>query len=207
MNYNTLRSTFLKQQYFSVQQIRLIENDFRLWNLHERKKQWYLRQITKWWYIFSEAYVDETILCSIANHIYSPSYISMEFALRHYNLIPEGVFMKTSITTKKSQILSWDLGSFKYNSIKPSLFWGYHLEKNNLWKQYLLADIEKAICDFLYLKNHYNNEAELHEWRIDTDELHEQIDRKKLIEYALRFKSRALLKRVQLFISYFKSHA
>ena len=40
----------------------------------------------------------EARLC--ANHIYGPSYVSFQWALRHYGMIPEQVFLMTSATTK-----------------------------------------------------------------------------------------------------------
>gem|GEM_PF-3896001 len=39
----------------------------------------------------------------LANHILGPSYLSMENAFAHNGLIPEKVFVVTSITTKTSR--------------------------------------------------------------------------------------------------------
>ena len=39
----------------------------------------------------------------IANHIYGPSYVSMESALRYYGLIPESVYLTRSMTLKRSK--------------------------------------------------------------------------------------------------------
>lgn len=39
----------------------------------------------------------------IANHIYGPSYVSMESALCYYGLIPESVYIMRSMTTKHSK--------------------------------------------------------------------------------------------------------
>ena len=38
-----------------------------------------------------------------ANHIYGPSYVSLQWALRWYGLIPERVYTMTSVTTKRSR--------------------------------------------------------------------------------------------------------
>ena len=38
----------------------------------------------------------------IANHLYGPSYVSMQYALRYYGLIPERVHTTTSLTFKAS---------------------------------------------------------------------------------------------------------
>ena len=39
----------------------------------------------------------------IANHLYAPSYISMQTALRYYGLIPEAVYTTQSMTLKHSR--------------------------------------------------------------------------------------------------------
>ena len=36
----------------------------------------------------------------LANHIYGPSYVSMQTALRYYGLIPEAVYSVQSMTTR-----------------------------------------------------------------------------------------------------------
>ena len=48
----------------------------------------------------------------IANHIYGPSYVSMESALRHYGLIPESVYAVKSMTTKRSRSFENAIGRF-----------------------------------------------------------------------------------------------
>ena len=39
-----------------------------------------------------------------ANHIYGPSYVSFQWALSYYGMIPERVFLMTSATTKLSKL-------------------------------------------------------------------------------------------------------
>lgn len=50
----------------------------------------------------------------MANHIYGPSYVSMESALRYYGLIPETVHTIRSITTKRSRDFNNAIGRFEY---------------------------------------------------------------------------------------------
>ena len=57
-----------------------------------------------------------------ANHIYGPSYVSLQWALRWYGLIPERVFTMTSITTKRTREFENSLGRFTYYQVKPSYF-------------------------------------------------------------------------------------
>ena len=82
-----------------------------------------------------------------ANHIYGPSYVSLQWALRWYGLIPERVYTMTSITTKRSREFENDLGRFTYRQVKPNYFpIGIRsVEENGV--NCLMATPEKALCD------------------------------------------------------------
>lgn len=84
-----------------------------------------------------------------ANHIYGPSYVSLQWALRWYGLIPERVFTMTSITTKRTRMFENSFGRFTYYQVKPDYF---HIgirsvEENGL--NCLMASPEKALCDMI----------------------------------------------------------
>ena len=82
-----------------------------------------------------------------ANHIYGPSYVSLQWALRWYGLIPERVYTMTSITTKRSREFENELGRFTYRQVKPNYFpIGIRsVEENDV--NCLMASPEKALCD------------------------------------------------------------
>lgn len=85
----------------------------------------------------------------IANHIYGPSYVSMETALRHYGLIPETVYLTRSITTKHSRTFDNSLGRFEYIQCpKESFSIGIRQEINGN-SAFLIASPEKALCDLI----------------------------------------------------------
>src|SRR5580692_8559792 len=50
----------------------------------------------------------------LAQHIYGPSYISLESALSFHRLIPEAVYTVTSATAKRSKEFRTPLGVFSY---------------------------------------------------------------------------------------------
>jgi predicted transcriptional regulator of viral defense system len=87
----------------------------------------------------------------IANQLYVPSYVSMEYALGLYGLIPERVHDITSITTRKTMRIKNDIGTFVYQHIKPAAFRGFHSGLDDAGLTYFIADPEKAIVDFCYL--------------------------------------------------------
>ncbi|MBE6331834.1 MAG: hypothetical protein E7070_05975 [Bacteroidales bacterium] len=88
-----------------------------------------------------------TRLC--ANHIYGPSYVSLQWALRWYGLIPERVTTMTSATTKRSRTFENALGRFSYYQVKPEYFpiGVRSVEENGAFC--LMANPEKALCDLI----------------------------------------------------------
>ena len=88
---------------------------------------------------------------SIANQLYSPSYVSLEYALYLYGLIPERVSEVTSITTRKTARFDNALGVFSYQHVKPAGFSGFRAVKDEAGLPVFIALPEKAVIDFLYL--------------------------------------------------------
>ena len=82
-----------------------------------------------------------------ANHIYGPSYVSLQWALRHYGLIPERVFMITSVTTKRSRSFSNALGTFSYYQVGSGYFPIGIRSQAEEGVNSLIATPEKALCD------------------------------------------------------------
>ena len=58
----------------------------------------------------------------IANHLYGPSYVSFQTALRHYGLIPERVYETQSMTIKHNRSFDTPLGRFSYRSCGVDYF-------------------------------------------------------------------------------------
>lgn len=91
----------------------------------------------------------------IANVCYSPSYISFEYALSFYGLIPEYVSVYTSAVYNKKNNKIYKLGeeTFEYRSIPNDVFnEGIKFLKNENGIHYKIASVEKALCDTLYSK-------------------------------------------------------
>lgn len=85
----------------------------------------------------------------IANSLYQPSYISFEYALAYYGLLPEMPYTVTSATTKATRNFTIASTSFSYRSIKTSIFTGYSLV-TPADHSFLIADQEKAYLDYFY---------------------------------------------------------
>jgi predicted transcriptional regulator of viral defense system len=97
----------------------------------------------------------------IANALYSPSYISSEYALAYYDLIPEKVETITSCTTKKTTIFENPMGTFSYQHLKSELFFGFKRITDENEFTVFIAEPEKAVLDFIYLNlQEFKNKGE-----------------------------------------------
>ena len=112
----------------------------------------------------------------LAGSIYGPSYISFEYALSYYGLIPEAVYTVTNATFDKKKIYETEFGTFTYCDIPSAAFpFGIHMIKEGDYF-YRIAEPEKALCDKLYSMHPVPNIRELEilltdDLRIDKNEL------------------------------------
>lgn len=85
----------------------------------------------------------------IANHIYGPSYVSLESALRYYGLIPECVYSVRSMTIKRSRQFDNSIARFDYTCCNDEYFpIGIRLEQKERYV-FMIASPEKALCDLI----------------------------------------------------------
>ena len=129
----------------------------------------------------------------IANQLYRPSYVSMEYALSYYDIIPERVYDVTSITAKKTLNIKNKLGCFAYSHIKPEAFRGFEALKDEEGLSYFIATPEKAILDFVYLnmKKFKEPYPDVFEYSYRFQNL-ETLDLKKLKNFTKFFKCKKL---------------
>ena len=85
----------------------------------------------------------------IANHIYGPSYVSMESALRYYGLIPESIHIVRSLAIKRSRVFENSISRFEYINCSDDYFpIGINQEIVGDYS-FLIASPEKALCDLI----------------------------------------------------------
>lgn len=89
---------------------------------------------------------------SLAQAIYGPSYISFDYALSYYGMIPEYAVNVTSATTGKHKDKRFDTNicSFYYTDVPANVFSKevVCIRMNNY--SFNIATREKAVCDKLY---------------------------------------------------------
>lgn len=108
-----------------------------------------LIRLKKGFYTFSKAYLARPIdLISVANTLYTPSYVSFDYALSYYGMIPERVSEITSATSKNEKLFETPVGRFSYKKIPLQAYsigvdWIYDEKEGGKF----IATAEKALCD------------------------------------------------------------
>lgn len=106
----------------------------------------------------------------LAGYIYGPSYLSFDFALYTYSLIPETVYKTyTSATFNKRKTKRYQnhFGTFTYRDIPTEVYPLSVLIYEENGYSYQIATPEKALCDKLYTTSPVNNLTELKELLFD----------------------------------------
>lgn len=84
----------------------------------------------------------------LANLIYGPSYVSLDYALSYYGLIPERVETVMSVTCGKNRAFSTPVGRFTYWSIPVDSYRvGVDIMELGERHSFLMATPEKALAD------------------------------------------------------------
>jgi len=116
-------------------------------------------RIKKGLYCFGEALRKEPISREqIANLIYGPSYISLEYALAYHGLIPERVEVVTSVTTRRSRRFSTPLGTFTYRSQRETRYATDAVLEPAGKTAFLMATPEKALADKVWTDKGFSGE-------------------------------------------------
>ena len=133
----------------------------------------------------------------LANLIYGPSYVSLEYALHYHGLTPERVETVTSVTCGRSRAFDSPVGTFSYRMIPMEAFrTGMDQVELDDGRSFLIAIPEKALADRIVADRGagISTQKELHEYlladlRIDPANLR-GLDPTRLTEIAQHYRSR-----------------
>lgn len=155
-------------------------------------------RVKKGLYIFGESqrrrpYCRELL----ANLIYGPSYVSLEYALHYHGLTPERVETVTSVTCGRSRTFDTPVGAFSYRMIPLEAFrTGMDRVELDGGRSFLIAIPEKALADRIVAERGagITSQKELHDYllanlRIDPAALR-GLDPARLAEIARHYRSR-----------------
>lgn len=115
-------------------------------------------------YILNASFGRELVPEIVANLLYGPSYVSLEYALASYGFIPEAAFHVTSVTTGRRKIFATAVGTFTYRQLEPGYYSRAYRLRRTGDSGYLVATPEKALCDSLYLAPRLNDTYALEQY-------------------------------------------
>jgi predicted transcriptional regulator of viral defense system len=138
----------------------------------------------------------------VANLLCGPSYISFEWALSYYNLIPEGVYVLTSASVTKSKTFNTAVGTFDYIHLSHHRYAIGIDQKENERGRFLIATPEKALADLIHLKSSKLKGRDLlidlvEARRMDEENL-KNLNKKHMLEIAENYRSRAVMNLVNV---------
>jgi predicted transcriptional regulator of viral defense system len=171
----------------SVSELKKLFNDLSDADLHQRikmlvKRGWLIR-IKQGYYSVAnlESHNFSNISPLVVSRIFVPvSYISFEYALHYDGFFDQMPNMVTAVTSQKSKRYFFQGTTYYFVKAKPNMMTGYR-EISVDGKEVWIADLEKALLDFLYFrKDAYTIDLVLEKIK----ETRDVISTGKLTEYA-----------------------
>lgn len=136
-------------------------------------------------------YTDRAGTLEIASNIVQPSYVSMLAALNHYGVSTQIPVTIDVVTTRRHRPVALEEGAkVVFETARKGAMFGFHREGGTT----NMADLEKAFVDSIYFRGPgigVVGEA------LENAVRGKRIDRAKLIQYAERLNSKALVKRLR----------
>jgi len=137
-----------------------------------------LIRVKKGLYVFGKDYQKRPYSLEVlANLIYGPSYVSLEYALAYYDLIPEAVTRVTSVCSKRKKLFETPVGVFTYAYLSASKYTtGVTWTSVDEHTHFLIATKEKALADYVARLKPFENKKDLLVYlvegmRIDPEDL------------------------------------
>ena len=197
MDFLTFKERMYPMGCFHINQALLWEKDFDRNNLTRWCRKGLLVKLRNQYYAFPEYRQVPDFARYVANRIYAPSYISLHSALSFYGMIPEEVVQQTSVTTLKTAKFENDFGTFHYQSVKSSLYFGYEIKSMQNGRALMFATPEKALLDLLYLNPFYKTKQDMEELRLDEDYMQSDFNTERMADYLSQIGNKALEQRVR----------
>jgi hypothetical protein len=158
-------------------------------------------RVRKGLYVFGPVWRRNALpLEPLANLVYGPSAISLDYCLAWYGLIPERVNMITSITTGRSHDFHTPVGIFSYTHLSGSRFSeGLTLHKTSS-SNFFLAEPLKALADKVWTDKRFRPTSPasypdyiLRDLRIEEDALAALIKKDRMVVIEKAYATRKIL--------------
>jgi hypothetical protein len=153
-------------------------------------------RVKKGLYCFGEAFRREPVSREyLANLIYGPSYVSLDYALSHHGFIPERVETVTSVTTRRSRDFDTPFGRFTYRMLDGPRYTLGAVRSTAGATTFLMASAEKALVDKVWTDKRFSGSRLsdydaylLDDLRLNRDSL-SKLDRSRLRAIAVAYDS------------------
>jgi hypothetical protein len=116
----------------------------------------------------------------LINTLRPESYLSLETVLRDSGISTQSPTLLTCVTPGRPGDFRAKSVSISFRRISKNLFWGFR-EKQTRYGKYNIAEPEKALLDWVYLRRQEGSTINTDEWDL------KRLDRGKLLQYAARF--------------------
>jgi hypothetical protein len=91
----------------------------------------------------------------VANHLYGPSCVSLDYALAWHGWVPERVHEVTSVCTGRGRMVENALGRFSYTRLPANVYPSGIMQASvSAQETFLIASPLKALCDKVMLTPH-----------------------------------------------------
>ena len=199
MKWDVFYEKFANCSLITPQMVYAVGGDWRCMQVQISRwvKMGKLNKLAREKYVFSPLYQKKEFSeVTVANTLVYPSYVSLEYALSFFGLIPEAVFAVTSVTPIRPRAYQTQQGHFIYRHVKKEMFWGYESQSPHM-KEAMIACPEKALLDTFYFWTGEISKARVTEMRFQNLD---QINVTKLFQFTERTKSQKLYKIVHHFL-------
>ena len=201
MKFDSLLSMIGEHPFFDLATIVQLSGENKA-TIHRQLSRWIkagkLIALRRGMYVLATRYRRAAVnAAELAGHLYRPSYLSREWALGFYGLIPESVVTYTSVTPRVPHRFENAFGHFEYRHIKQAAFFGYRVVEIR-GTRVMLADPEKALLDLWHLS--------LGPWTVERMsgmrfQNTETVNPKRLGDHAVRYDSPRLRRAAEVWRS------
>lgn len=197
----TIRST-IPEEIFNFTQIASALNDYSkpkdALSALLRKEE--IFRVRKGLYVFGDFWRKKQINHRmLANLIYGPSLLSLEFILSDSGLIPEGVYEYTSISTGRSRVFTTPVGRYSYKQVSLPRFTAGSQLITTQNGNYFAATPIKALADKIWFDKRFKptspssyEEYLSEDLRIDEDILNEYVQKESLDDINAAYSSQKI---------------
>ena len=115
-------------------------------------------RLKKGLYCFGETFRRQPVSREhLANLIYGPSYVSLDYALSFHGMIPERVETVTSVTTLRSKRFDTPLGVYSYRMLLENRYTCGAVLESSGKVSFLMATPEKALVDKIWCDKRFRS--------------------------------------------------